>query len=121
MFALLLAPLAMSGCGWWSPLGLHHHPPAGAVVALVENPLYTPVADREFVWNQVVDTIDNYFHHKHPRRWEFCLAHNELLRLASTLQILHYDEGGHAEGQTSEPMYTAQLLAYKPLRGGPMT
>lgn len=66
-------------------------------------------------------TIDNYFHHKHPRRWEFCLAHNELLRLASTLQILHYDEGGHAEGQTSEPMYTAQLLAYKPLRGGPMT
>jgi SAM-dependent methyltransferase len=66
-------------------------------------------------------TIDNYFHYKHPRRWEFCLAHNELLRLTSTLQILHYDEGGHTEGRTSEPVYTAQLLAHKPLRGGPLT
>ena len=26
-------------------------------------------------------TIDNYTHHKHPRRWEFCLSHNELLRM----------------------------------------
>lgn len=64
-------------------------------------------------------TIDNYFHHKHPKRWEFCLAHNELLRLTSALRILHYDEGGHAEGRTSDPVYTAQLLAHKPLRGGP--
>jgi dihydroneopterin aldolase len=58
--------------------------------------------------------IDNYFHHKHPRRWEFCLAPNELLRLASTLQVLHYDEGAHEGGQGS--VYTAQLVAHKPAR-----
>jgi dihydroneopterin aldolase len=63
-------------------------------------------------------TIDNYFHHKHPKRWEFCLAHNELLRLASNLHVLHYDEGGHAGGRTSDPVYTAQLVAHKPLRSG---
>jgi dihydroneopterin aldolase len=66
-------------------------------------------------------TIDNYFHHKHPKRWEFCLAHNELLRLASSLQVLHYDEGGHTGGQTSDPVYTAQLVAHKPMRSGPAT
>lgn len=64
-------------------------------------------------------TIDNYFHHKHPKRWEFCLAPNELLRLTSSLHVLHYDEGGHANGQTSDLAYTAQLLAHKPMRSGP--
>jgi len=63
-------------------------------------------------------TIDNYFHHKHPKRWEFCLAPNELLRLTSSLQVLHYDEGGHPESRTSGLTYTAQLLAHKPLHSG---
>jgi dihydroneopterin aldolase len=64
-------------------------------------------------------TIDNYFHHKHPKRWEFCLAHNELLRLASDLQILHYDEGGHPGARSPDLVYTAQLVAQKPMRSGP--
>jgi len=63
-------------------------------------------------------TIDNYFHHKHPRRWEFCLAPNELLRLTSTLRVLHYDEGGHADYRASGLAYTAQLVAHKPTQGG---
>ncbi|MBH0177365.1 MAG: dihydroneopterin aldolase [Nitrospira sp.] len=66
-------------------------------------------------------TIDNYFHHQHPKRWEFCLTPNELLRLSSGLQILHYDEGGHTGNQTSSLVYTAQLLAHKPMRSGPST
>lgn len=66
-------------------------------------------------------TIDNYFHHQHPKRWEFCLTPNELLRLSSGLQILHYDEGGHTGNQTSNLVYTAQLLAHKPIRSGPST
>jgi dihydroneopterin aldolase len=61
-------------------------------------------------------TIDNYFHHKHPRRWEFCLAPNELLRLTSSLQLLHYDEGAHEGGHGSDAVYTAQLVAQKPAR-----
>lgn len=59
-------------------------------------------------------TIDNYFRHRHPRRWEFCLAHNELLRLTSSLRVLSYDEGEHAGGAGLGPVFTAQLIAQKP-------
>jgi dihydroneopterin aldolase len=58
-------------------------------------------------------TIDNYFRHQHPRRWEFCLAQNELLRLTSSLRVLHYDEGEHDGGHGSGPCYTARLVAQK--------
>ena len=58
-------------------------------------------------------TIDNYFRHQHPRRWEFCLAPNELLRLTSPLRVLHYDEGEHDGGHGSGPSYTARLVAQK--------
>jgi SAM-dependent methyltransferase len=58
-------------------------------------------------------TIDNYFRHRHPRRWEFCLAHNELLRLTSSLRTLSYDEGEHEGGPGMGSVFTAQLLAQK--------
>jgi SAM-dependent methyltransferase len=57
--------------------------------------------------------IDNYFRRHHPRRWEFCLAHNELLRLTSSLRVLHYDEGEHGGDHKFAAAYTAQLLAQK--------
>jgi dihydroneopterin aldolase len=63
-------------------------------------------------------TIDNYFHYKHPKRWDFCLAHNELLRMTSSLQILHYDEGAHEGAHGQGPVYTAQLVAQKPAGQG---
>lgn len=58
-------------------------------------------------------TIDNYFRHGHPRRWEFCLTHNELLRLTSTLRVLYYDEGEHEGGSSMGSAFTAQLVAKK--------
>ncbi len=58
-------------------------------------------------------TIDNYFRHRHPRRWEFCLAQNELLRLTSQLRVLHYDEGEHDGGHGGGPAFTARLVAQK--------
>jgi SAM-dependent methyltransferase len=58
-------------------------------------------------------TIDNYFRRQHPRRWEFCLAHNELLRLTSALRVLHYDEGDHDGGHGSGLSSTARLVAQK--------
>lgn len=58
-------------------------------------------------------TIDNYFRHRHPRRWEFCLAPNELLRLTSPLRVLHYDEGEHDGGHGGGANYTARLVAQK--------
>jgi len=58
-------------------------------------------------------TIENYFRQRHPRRWEFCLAHNELLRLTSALRVLSYDEGEHDTGSGRGSVFTAQLLAQK--------
>lgn len=62
--------------------------------------------------------IDNHLHYQHPRRKEFCLAHNELMALASDLRILHYDEGPHESHHGVESVYTAQLVAQKPLPTG---
>ncbi|MCG3778069.1 MAG: Tellurite methyltransferase [Nitrospira sp.] len=61
-------------------------------------------------------TLDNHVRHKHPRRAEFCLAQNELLRLTSGLRVLAYDEGEHDGCQGPESAFTAQLLAQ---RAGP--
>jgi dihydroneopterin aldolase len=59
-------------------------------------------------------TIDNYVRYRHPRRWEFCLAQNELLRLTSALRVLSYDEGEHDGGPGMGSVFTAQLMAQKP-------
>jgi hypothetical protein len=46
-----------SGCGW-----LHHQPsvvlPAGTQL---ENPLFVGLPDGEYVWHQIVDSVDDYF------------------------------------------------------------
>jgi len=63
-------------------------------------------------------TIENYLRHRHPRRWEFCLAQNELLRLTSSLRLLSYDEGEHEGGHGTGSVFTAQLVAQKPSHAG---
>lgn len=57
--------------------------------------------------------IDNHLRHGHPRRREFCLAHNELLHLAAGLRILHYDEGEREGEQGDGLVFTARLVARK--------
>jgi SAM-dependent methyltransferase len=57
--------------------------------------------------------IDNHFHYQHPRRKEFCLEHNELLRLTQGLRVLHYEEGRHEEAKDSDMPFTARLVAQK--------
>jgi dihydroneopterin aldolase len=64
-------------------------------------------------------TIDNHVQHQHPKRREFCLTPGELLNLTAGLRILHYDEGPHEGTSGSEPVYTAQLVAQKPLAREP--
>jgi dihydroneopterin aldolase len=64
-------------------------------------------------------TIDNYIRYRHPRRWEFCLAQNELLRLTSSLRVLSYDEGEHEGGPGMGSVFTAQLVAQKPRQAVP--
>jgi dihydroneopterin aldolase len=59
--------------------------------------------------------IENHFQHQHPKRKEFCLGHNELIDLSAGLRIVHYDEGAHEGHRGGESVYTAQLVAQKPL------
>ncbi len=53
--------VVLAGCG------LHHGSTGGMDYAvdpqapLANNPMYVPLSDREFLWNQLVDTVDNYF------------------------------------------------------------
>ncbi|MBA2251446.1 MAG: dihydroneopterin aldolase [Nitrospirales bacterium] len=57
--------------------------------------------------------IDNHDHYQHPRKKEYCLEHNELLRLTQGLRVLHYEEGQHEGSQESEQPFTARLVAQK--------
>ena len=57
--------------------------------------------------------IDNHHQYQHPRRKEFCLEHNELLRLATGMRVLHYEEGQHPDPIGTSPPYTARLVAQK--------
>jgi hypothetical protein len=55
--------LAVLGCSW-TPYAPGYNLPgvvAPLAVRATDNPLLVPVADREFLWNQLVDTIDDYF------------------------------------------------------------
>jgi dihydroneopterin aldolase len=57
--------------------------------------------------------IDNHLRRQHPRRPEFCLAHNELLHLAAGMRILHYREGEHADVHGGGSAFTARLIAQR--------
>jgi len=61
---ILIAFAAAAGCSHQLLPSLHGPGssvlPAGAGYAL-DNPILVPVSDHEFVWNQVVDSIDDYF------------------------------------------------------------
>lgn len=60
---------------------------------------------------------DNHLRYGHPRRREFCLETNELLRLVEPLVIRHYNEGARSQagppGHEVAQVITARLLAQK--------
>ena len=61
----------VSGCAWEPYMPVYGGPATGYApppVPTIENPLLLPVRDREFAWNQIVDTIDNYFKIEHEDR-----------------------------------------------------
>ena len=55
----ILLVAAWAGCGWHTQAALHGSAPTD--LAMLQNPLLVPVADREFLWSQIVDTVDDYF------------------------------------------------------------
>jgi hypothetical protein len=52
---------ALAGCRLWHPAEPIPEEIALAEGHLVSNPLFIPAGDREFIWNQIVDEMDNYF------------------------------------------------------------
>lgn len=59
-FALLCCLfVAASGCAQWGGLAAHHG--TFPFVEAIPNPLPVVAMDEEFVWNQIVDTVDDYF------------------------------------------------------------
>ena len=59
-FAIAVALLAgLAGCSHHALFAPFVVPPAG--VLEVENPLFVPIADHEFVWDQVINEVEDYF------------------------------------------------------------
>jgi hypothetical protein len=62
-WALALASFALVGCQAWQPF--RYTPPefvlAPPEIAPQSYPLFVPSMDRDFVWDQVVDVVDDYF------------------------------------------------------------
>ncbi len=63
--------------------------------------------------------IDNHLRHNHPRRREFCLAHNEMLGLAKGLRVLHYDEGERGPNGDGRTVFTARFIGRREHADGP--
>lgn len=57
----LVALLMATGCGWHHEFHSLPHTAPVPHAALAQNPMYVPLSDREFLWNQLVDTVDDYF------------------------------------------------------------
>ena len=58
----LLASVS-AGCGWRPAIGPWTRGARGFsdLEAPIQNPLMVPATDREFLWNQAVDTLDDFF------------------------------------------------------------
>ena len=68
--AALIATALVVMCGLSSFSGcaaIHNHFGRGTP-SVVENPLFVPAMDREFIWNQCVDAVDDYFHIEREER-----------------------------------------------------
>ena len=59
--SVLFGAVISYGCGSFSPFGVQEDIPATVPSGPIANPIVVPVDDREFVWNVIVDTVDDYF------------------------------------------------------------
>jgi hypothetical protein len=67
--ALVVGLLALVGCQAWQPAV--YNPPEFGFASLPPpqtNPLLVTSMDRDFVWDQVVDVVDDYFRIEHEER-----------------------------------------------------
>lgn len=67
--SLTVLVAALSGCSHLPAPFAHRPAPTGGLA--IENPIFVPASDHEFVWNQVVDAVDNYFQIEREERVRF--------------------------------------------------
>jgi hypothetical protein len=60
-WSALACALALSGCQAWQPPGFVDPGMVLGPPAAMPNPVVVNVMDRDFVWDQVVDVVDDYF------------------------------------------------------------
>jgi len=58
---------AVCGCAWTAPPP-QVFPPGLGTAAAVDNPLFVPSVDRDVVWEQMVDVVDDYFQIEREQR-----------------------------------------------------
>src|SRR5258708_3501605 len=67
--AMMIAALSvLCGLGSFSGCAAFRNPFGRQAPSVIENPLFVPALDREFLWNQCVDAIDDYFRIKSETR-----------------------------------------------------
>lgn len=64
--SLISLACAVIGCGWHAPFLAA--PELGEPLVMPENPIFVPIADREFAWNQIVDAVDDDFRIEREQR-----------------------------------------------------
>lgn len=113
------------GCarqGAMSPQGL-----GGPGVMLMENPTRLPPMDREFLWNQVVDTVDDYFKIEREERVRFVggvLTEGKIetypVAGATFFEPWHGDSVGHYERlqSTLQSMRRRAVVRVMPVQDG---
>ena len=98
-FVILAA--ALSGCRALPRLGHSAAPPP-----LLENPMFVPALDREFLWSQTVDAVDDYFR----------IQREERVRLAGGILTEGRIDTNPATGSTLlEPWRTDSTPGYEKL------
>jgi len=89
-----------SGCGAF------RNPFASRGGSVIENPMFVPAMDREFIWNQTVDAVDDYFR----------IAREERLRLvAGVLTEGHIDTHPTTGSTLLEPWRKDSTHGYEKL------
>jgi hypothetical protein len=65
---LVAALLVMYGLTSFSGCAAIRNPFVQPAPSVIENPLFVPAMDREFIWNQCVDAVDDYFRIEREQR-----------------------------------------------------
>jgi len=65
---LWVALAVMCGLSSFSGCTAFRNPFARPTPSVIENPLFVPAMDREFIWNQCVDVVDDYFRIEREQR-----------------------------------------------------